>query len=119
MDHDFPESDWRTFRNLRELALERFCKRVLDQARSLLKPGPETHHERYLDLFELLGTRNDRMASMFDNPRRSRMIAQLAAIIADGLLEPQELEQFTARTRELAESIAREYAPQRGPGPPN
>ena len=31
MEHEFPESDWKTFRELRQVALERFCKRVLDE----------------------------------------------------------------------------------------
>ena len=25
--HDFPESDWKVFRELREVALDRFCRR--------------------------------------------------------------------------------------------
>jgi hypothetical protein len=30
VSRDLPESDWQTFRQLREVALERLCKRVLE-----------------------------------------------------------------------------------------
>jgi len=57
--HGFPESDWKTFRELQQLALERFCKRVLEEVESILKDGSRTHHERYLDVFRLLRKRDD------------------------------------------------------------
>ena len=44
MSHDFPESDWRIFRTLRELALERFCKRVLEEVQPLLESVSRTDH---------------------------------------------------------------------------
>jgi hypothetical protein len=37
------------------------------------------------------------------------MIIQLAAIHAHGLLEPNELERFTERTRGTIESLAKEF----------
>jgi hypothetical protein len=33
--HDFPESDWKVFRELREVALDRFCRRVLEEIEPL------------------------------------------------------------------------------------
>jgi hypothetical protein len=39
----------------------------------------------------------------------ARMIIQLAAIHAHGLLEPRELERFTERTRATIESLARDF----------
>jgi hypothetical protein len=46
MKHEIPESDWKTFSQLRLVALERFCKRVLDEVRrfpsdtELRRPAP-------------------------------------------------------------------------------
>ena len=48
--HDFPESDWKVFRELRELALERFCERVLDDIEPLRLNTSRNYHERYLAL---------------------------------------------------------------------
>ncbi len=44
----FPESDWKIFRELREVALERFCKRVLEELELLWQDASGSYHERYL-----------------------------------------------------------------------
>ena len=97
----FPESDWKVFRRLRELALERFCARVLeDLAERCRGDDSRDAYELYLEVYELLQQRDRELGLAFDDPRRSRMMAQLAMIYSHGLLEPAEFEQFTARTRE-------------------
>jgi hypothetical protein len=62
MEHEFSESDWRTFRELRQVALERFCKRVLEQVPRFSAASERTYHERYLELFRWLGERNNELA---------------------------------------------------------
>lgn len=106
--HRFPESDWKAFRELRELALQRFCKRTLDELEPIRLDESRSYHERYLDIVHLLRGEDSRLAQAFDDPRRSRMIAQLAAIHAYGLLEPAELARFTSETRSAIEKLARE-----------
>lgn len=108
--HDFPESDWRVFRNLRELVLDRFCKRVLEELEPLRRNPTRTHYERYLDVFRFLQDRDEQLAHAFNDPRRSRMIVQLAAIHAYGLLEPDELARFTPATRSTIEGLAKELS---------
>ena len=110
VSHDFPESDWRTFRELRAAALERFCERVFEELEPLCLDTSKSHHQRYLDLFRLLRDRDEELAHAFNDPRRSRMIVQLAAIHAYGLLEPDELARFTQGTRDTIESFAKEFA---------
>jgi hypothetical protein len=53
-------------------------------------------------------TRDDELAHAFNDSRRSRMIVQLAAIYAYGVLEPSELERFTQPTRATIELLAKE-----------
>jgi hypothetical protein len=108
MKHEFPESDWKIFRQLRLVALERFCKRVLDEVPRFSLDTERSHHQRYLELFSWLGERNDELAKAFDDPRRSRMVWQLAAICAYGLLTPDELARFTPQTRERVQHLAKE-----------
>ena len=108
MHNDVPESDWKVFRSLREVALERFCKRVLDEVARFTTDTSQSHHERYLELFHWLGERNEELARAFDDPRRSRMLWQLAAIYVDGLLESEELARFTPQTRERVQLLAKE-----------
>jgi hypothetical protein len=107
--HDVPESDWKVFRELQRHALERFCKRALEELLPILRDGSRNHHRRYLDVFRLLQTRDEELAQAFNDARRSRMIIQLAAIHAYGLLAPNELERFSDRTRATIESIAKEF----------
>ena len=106
---DVPESDWKVFRELQRHALERFCKRALEEVQTILSDGSRSHHSRYLDVFRLLQTRDEELAHAFNDPRRSRMIIQLAAIHAYRLLEPNELERFTEPTRAAIEWLAKEF----------
>ena len=108
MEHEFPESDWKTFRELRQVALERFCKRVLDEVARFPPDTERSYHERYLELFRWLGERNDELAQAFDDPRHSQMLWQLAAIYVYGLLEPDEFARFTPQTRERIQFLAKE-----------
>jgi len=108
MHHGFPESDWKIFRELREVALERFCKRVLDDVPRFRADTGQSHHQRYLELFRWLGERNEEMADAFDDPRRSQMLWQLAAIYVHGLLEADEFARFTPNTQERIQLLAKE-----------
>ena len=105
--HAVPESDWKVFRKLREVALERFCERVLDNVGRFQRDSSRTHHERYLDLYRWLQDRDDELARAFNDPRRSQMLWQLATIHSYGLLEASELAQLTPQTREAIASLAR------------
>lgn len=107
--HNVPESDWKVFRELRQHAIERFCKGTLEQVQTILNDGSRSHHNRYLDVFRLLQSRDDELAHAFNDARRSRMLVQLVAIRAHGLLEPDELERFTQRTRAAIEALAKEF----------
>lgn len=100
---DVPESDWRRFRELRELALERFCIRALDEVEHSMRDAARTYHERYAEIFRTLKDRDRELSHAFDDPRRSRMIQQLAAMRAQGLVESAELAAFTGDTRTAVE----------------
>jgi hypothetical protein len=108
MQPEFPESDWKIFSELRLVALERFCKRVLDEVPRVPVDAEQSYHQRYLELFRWLGERNDELARAFDNPRRSQMLWQLAAIHTHGLLTPDEFARFTPQTRERVQVLAQE-----------
>ncbi len=108
---DVSEADWKIFRELREFALERFCSRVLDELETLRLDASRSQHQRYLAVYRLVQDRDQELAHAFNNPRRSQLIVQLAAIHAYGLLAPDELSRFTSQTRDkiafLAEKVPR------------
>ncbi len=103
MTRELPESEWRTFRELREVALERFCKRVLDDIRPLMETSTGSYHERYLEIFRMLGDRDEALGRAFDNPRRSQMLFQLVAIDQLELLTPEEWDRFRPETLQKIE----------------
>jgi hypothetical protein len=106
--HNVPESDWKTFRELRQVALQRFCKRVLEELLSVIRDDSRSDHDRYLAVFRLVQERDEQLAHAFNDPARSRMILQLAAIHALGLLLPGELGRFTQDTRRVIEPMTKE-----------
>jgi len=108
---DIPERDWRVFRELRELALERFCERALREITDLAASEGSSWHQRYVKVYALLERRDDDLARSFDDPRRSTAILQLAAIYSHALLTEAELTRFTPETREWIRVIAPNGSP--------
>lgn len=113
MPRKVPERDWKVFRELRELALERFCQRTLDDAMAVIDNPDNTYHERFRELFGLVVDRNKDVARGFDVLKRSTMITQLFFMHSLGLLEADELARFSVDTRETIESLAKRQEPGR------
>ena len=107
MSRGFPESDWRILRKLREVALERFCERVICELREMTADVPPSYHQRYLDVFKLIDKRDDELASAFNNPRRSAAFLQLGLIRAYGLITDDEMARFSPETRAAVEVLTR------------
>lgn len=106
--HDFPEADWRILRDLARVALERFCRRVLEEAAPLVT-APEdpskTYHERYAALFTLMGQRDKELAHTFNGLCRSTALIQLANMRQYQLLMDEEFMRFSQPTRERVQGI--------------
>jgi len=102
---DIPESDWKSFRELRERALERFCRRVLEEIDRIRADESQSYHSRYGAVYRLLQERDRQLAHAFDDPRRSQMLIQLAAMVVNGSVERGELSKFTQPTRSSVETL--------------
>ena len=107
MSRAIPESDWKHFRKLREVALERFCERVLGEIGRIASNGTTSSHARYLEIFKLTENRDDELARAFNDSRRSTAIFQLAAIYSLGLLQQDELDGFSSETRETVDALCK------------
>jgi hypothetical protein len=99
MTRQISEADWKLFRQLHALALERFCERVLSEIGQLAVEKTKSAHERYLAVFKMLQRRDKEMAEAFDDLRRSTAWHQLAVIRSRGLMTDEELARFSAETR--------------------
>ncbi len=101
MPFEIPESDWKIFRKLRKAALERFCKRVMEELVSICTNEYLTSHERYLAAWKLLKKRDKEVSLMFDDLRRSTMLQQLQNITVSGLLTHEEIREFNEDIQKL------------------
>lgn len=100
-----PEADWKVFRQLHPVALERFCAAVLAQAQQLAAPQNRSAHERYLELYRLLDQRNKSCADLFDDFRRSTALLQLVAIKRDGWITDEEMLRFSQETQDFVTTL--------------
>ena len=107
MTKDFPEADWRRFRDLHTKALDRYCKNVLAEIAAIGAKSDVSAHDRYLETYDLVQQRNEEMARLFDNPRRSTALMQLALIFRRELVSADELAQFSEFTQERVNSLAK------------
>jgi hypothetical protein len=110
MSRDISERDWKIFRELHKVALNRLCERILTEARAEIDRGDQTPHERYLRLFKLIQDRDDDVARAFNDFRRSTAQMQLGIIASMGLLTQEEIERFGPEARRTIELFSR------GPG---
>ena len=99
MRPDIKESDWRRFKKLHAVALERFCEQVLREVARAGADKSKTPHKRYLEVFRLIQRRDRELADAFDDFRRSTAVRQLYIIRAYGLLTEAELSEFSPEVR--------------------
>ncbi len=107
MEHprQIPESDWKIWRELQKLALERFCQRALNDV-AKFKDAEGTAHERYLKLYQLVKRRDRKLGEIFDGPSRSNAVVQLSLAVRARVVTSEELERFTEETRKRVAFLA-------------
>lgn len=86
------ESDWKHFKRVKELALERFCAEAMSDFEEAIQKDDPSNHGRYLYLYKLVENADKRMSLLFDGHSRSRAQLQLTLFRSEGLLEDHELE---------------------------
>ena len=105
MVRQISESDWKLFRRLHPVALERFCQAVIEEINQATSDCRGDYHKRYLEVFSLIMNRDEQMGRAFNDVRRSKAIILLTNIREAGLLTDDEFSQFSAETRAGIESI--------------
>ena len=101
---DIKGSDWKVFRRLHVVALERYCQRVLEEVK-LATACKDSYHDCYLKVYQLIQDRNKTIARAFDDLRRSTALMQVVHIINEGLLTDEELRQFSQEFQTRIDSI--------------
>ena len=101
---EIKESDWKVFRRLHTVALERYSQRVIEDVRVAAECTSD-FHDCYLRLHRLIRERDKAMAVTFDEPSRSNAFLLLANMIAEELLTPEEIKHFSPEIQERLEVI--------------
>jgi hypothetical protein len=114
MAKDFPERDWKIFREVSAAALERFCQRILTEITRLATDTSTSSHERYLLIYQLIQQRDDDIAAAFNDFRRSTALRQLAAIHSLDMLSDDELARFSSETQNAVKELSEIYRPRKG-----
>lgn len=103
MSREIKEADWKLFRQLHPVALERFSRRILSEIERINADSAKPFHQRYSDIFEVVKRRDREMAQLFDDLRRSTALMQIALIQSRDLLTEEELSRFSKETQSFVE----------------
>jgi hypothetical protein len=107
--HNISQADWKVFKGLRELALERFCSHVLDDVARISSDHAKSKHDRYLAIYRLMQERDREIDPIFDFLRRSSAVRQLCAFRSRDLLTAEEFKPLSPELRQRVEDIVRIY----------
>ena len=99
MSGAIPEADWRVFRSLHPIWIDRFCKRVNGELVRTLSDDSRDAYQQYLAAYKLMQKRDKEVASAFDDFRRSTAIFQIAIIRKLRVITDEELGRFSESTR--------------------
>jgi hypothetical protein len=102
------ESDWKKYKELRKLALDRFCQGVLAETRTVAQNGALSAHARYLTLYRLIRSRDKDMAMTFDGLSRKDAWLSLRLMVAHNLLTDAELSVLSDKVREIISDAVRQ-----------
>jgi hypothetical protein len=99
------ESDWKLFRRLHKVALERFCKQVIQDVNKVTADVQGDFHKHYIALWKLIRDRDQEIAYAFNDMRRSTAIAMIANVHELDLFTPEEFSEFSPETRDTVDRI--------------
>ena len=102
---NIPESDWRHFKRVHGVLVERFCQRTLDELAAMLRAREGSAHDQYRRAYELIEQRDEELARAFDDYRRSTAVMQLVIMRRMGLLSDEELAAFSEQTQQAVRGV--------------
>jgi hypothetical protein len=108
---EFPERDWKLFKELHSLASERYCSHALKAIHSLMEDTTKDAVDRFFDLKTLVEAREREWNTIFRDWRRSTAALQLGAMYCRDLLTSEEFEKLSPITRDYILRMAQVMNP--------
>ncbi len=99
MSEGFPESDWRVFRELCPVWLERYCATLNQQVIQKLSDSRRSEHERYIGVYRFIQKKDRDLGDAFNDFRRSTATRQISIIRTLGVVTEQEVARFSEQTQ--------------------
>lgn len=93
-----PERDWKKLRGMKGVLLDTACERIFQKIQAIVDGRAGRTHAAYLALWKLLDAEDKKIATMFDDLKRSNGILKLAAWRENGLLTEEELASLSDET---------------------
>lgn len=103
------EPDWKRYKPLRKLAIDRFCHGVLKDAAAITASIEGSAHEQYRELYQLMKKRDKDIVELFDPHTRSRATMQLIGLFQMRLVTEDELTVFSDDLQEQVRSYIEQF----------
>ena len=101
---EIAERDWKRWRQLTPILLDRFCRGVVHKA-ATFSDSAGSGHEQFLALYHYLTQSNEDVARVFDAPRRSMALMQIAAAVSLNIMTREELASFSQELRDRIDAL--------------
>lgn len=85
------ESDWKKFKKIKEVALERFCSVAVADYTEAVTDSKLSSHGKHLYLYRLAINYEKRIGLLFDDHSRSKAVIQLLLLRDEKLVTDEEL----------------------------
>ena len=100
-----PEQDWKRIRAIKDKKLNDLCADILKEIEQEIKNKGDQNHKAYLKIWDIVNERDNDIADMFNDLKRSNAVFKLALWHKNGYLTEKELNDFTEQTRSTINAI--------------
>ena len=90
------ESDWKVFKEIKDKALDTYCKNILDESKKIISKDDKSAHNRYLKLYKHIKEKDQIIARLFNGHSRSKAWSQLYNIRQEDLADESLLLKLSA-----------------------
>ena len=97
---DIQESDWKVFKELHPVALERYFMRAVAGMQRKLGNARLTNRERFWEVVEQAREDQKEVRETFDDYRRSTAVIHLMIMRREGLIKEEEMARFSEDLQE-------------------
>jgi len=106
---NLPESDWQTFKDIRDDMFETLCARINGKALKIIHAKGKSQHEKYFKLNKHIRKSDKIVTELFGDFKRLTFSVTLIQLRKEKLLSDSYLEKFSEETqhfiKECAESL--------------